>query len=916
MQPNVPGDQSVDNFTLALGSPLPTIDVEVGSNTITFAPFAKTVGGTGGCETSDYKPTNALVGFVVEDVTATSGSFRVSFEDMEQGADNDMDALGRYEYEVSGNDVTFEVTSLQASGCYIQHFGYTVSGSNNDGVYLVVRDADTSESTDPDFALDVPPGAVPGSGWDDGIALPLYSQLIFSPSTSPAAETLKSPLWYAAKWGGFNDINGDGVPQLTEWDSNGDGEPDNYFKVTDPSKMVDTLRNAFNAISEANASASSVGVTSGSLTSDSHIYETSFRSGQWYGELFSRAIDQNGNIANTVDWSANDKLTEKIATGSRTILTYKPSTQTGIPFRWPIDFTNPASDELDLSHVALLSSDPVTDMIDSKGSARLDYIRGVESENFRTREKPLGDIISSNPQIVGPPVYYYPDDWGVGEPETNAPYSTFGNTNVNRQRVVYVGANDGMLHAFDAGQYNDGEWDAGTGNEIFAYVPAAVYKELPELASKRYGHKFYVDATPRIGDAIINNEWQTVLVSGLGRGGQGIFALNVTDVGGITEATADDVVMWEFTDADDADVGYTYSSPLIARMHNGKWAAIFGNGFNATQSDGSASTHGKGAIFIVDLETGTLIRKLLTNAGDPATPNAIKAPTALDLDNDNIIDIIYAGDLAGQVSKYDVRSSSPSQWSRIGDDFFQTSDQNGSPAAITAEIAAGSHPTGEGILVYLTSGKYLEPSDQENTDQLNRIYALWDKQPFSATNVTANFAAGQMLQQSITTEKFVSFDSDHDGNNDSQAEIRESTELAINWEVHYGWYMNLNYPSINGERAITPPLLRENKVLISTQIPQGDSCTPEQDGWLMILDAASGSMPGAAIDLDGNGSYTEDEILSGMRGLNNPLASPTIVSSQFDDTVLTNDVNGEGSSSSSLDAITRNGRISWRELEP
>ncbi|MBX2886189.1 MAG: fimbrial assembly protein, partial [Granulosicoccus sp.] len=114
MQPNVPGDQSVDNFTLALGSPLPTIDVEVGSDTITFAPFAKTVGSTGGCETSDYKPTNALVGFVVEDVTATSGSFRVSFEDMEQGADNDMDALGRYEYEVSGNDVTFEVTSLQA----------------------------------------------------------------------------------------------------------------------------------------------------------------------------------------------------------------------------------------------------------------------------------------------------------------------------------------------------------------------------------------------------------------------------------------------------------------------------------------------------------------------------------------------------------------------------------------------------------------------------------------------------------------------------------------------------------------------------------------------------------------------------------------------------------------------------------
>lgn len=918
LQPNVNGEQTVGNFVLALGSPLPTIDIDVNGSQVTFAPFAKTVGGCGLPSNGplNYYPTNAIVGFVVEEKSDTRGSFRVSFEDMEQGADNDMDALSRYEYDVVGNEVVFKITSMQASGCYIQHMGYTVSGTSADGVYLVVRDSDTQSHKDPDYSLDVPPGELPGGDWDDDTHLPLVSERRFTPSATPAAQVLKSPLWYAAKWGGFNDLNNDAVPQAREWDSNGDGEPDNYFRVTDPSRMVQTMRTVFDAISEASADASSVGVSGGSLSTDSRIYEASFRSGKWYGELTSRGIDSEGTLSNTTDWTVNTPLSQQIAANSRSILTYKPSTRTGVAFQWPTDPENPTLTELDLSQVDALSRDPITDELDAKGADRLNYVRGNPVDGFREREKPLGDIVHSMPQLVGPPTFYYPDNWGAGMPETDNPYSAFGKLHADRQRVVYVGANDGMLHAFDAGEYLNGQWTAGDGSEIFAYVPSSVYGELPELTDINYQHKFYVNATPRIGDVVINDEWRTVLISGLGRGGQGIFALDVTSVDSTSETDAEDIVLWEFTDEDDPDLGYTYTSPLIARMHNGRWAAIFGNGFNALEADGNQSSNGKGAIYIVDIETGTLLSKMLTNAGYQAEPNGVNAPTAVDLDNDNIVDIIYAGDLAGRLTKYDVRSSNPASWSRISDQMFAIQDDQYVHRPITSEVSVGSHPTGEGVMIYLASGKYLEPSDQQNSSDLNRIVALWDKDPFVDPNLLYPFRIGKMLQQSITSESTVSYDTDNDGTDDTSLRVRKSSQHEIDWDNHLGWYMDLDHPYLVGEQVINKPLLRDGKLLVSTHIPTGNECTPDQLGWLMIFDATSGAMLPPSIDLNRDGSFGSDEQLSGVQGISNPLASPTIVSAQHEDVILTSKDDGSGSSSTTLDASDQNGRLSWRELKP
>jgi len=918
LQPTIAGKQNVGNFTLALGSQVPTIDIKVNDADISFAPFGKSVRGCGRDTFPNYKPSNSIVNFTVEEITNTSGSFRVSFEDMEQGADNDLDALIRYEYAVVDDNVDFTVTSVSAAGCFQQHLGYTVSGTTADGVYLVVRDADTSPGNDVDYELDVPPGATPGSSWNDGTSLPLTSTIRFTPSTTPTAKALKSPLWYAAKWGGFDDTNEDSIPQKLEWDSNEDGEPDNYFKVTDPSKIAKTLRNTFNAISEANASASAVGVSGGSLSNGARIYEASFRSGKWYGELTSRAIDEDGVIADAADWDVNAPLTLKINADTRKILTYKPSTETGIAFRWPADSNNMTNSELDPVQVDALSRDPITDELDLQGATRMNYLRGNAVDGYREREKPMGDIINSKPQLVGPPVYFYPDDWGIGAPETDTPYSTFGKAQANRQRVVYVGANDGMLHAFNAGEYESGAWSAGNGSELFAYVPSSVYTELPELTSSAYRHKYYVNATPTIGDAIINGNWATVLVSGLGRGGQGIFALDVTSVSSVSEDAADDTVMWEFTDKDDEDLGYTFTSPMIVRMHNGKWAAVFGNGYNATEPDGATSSSGKGAIFIVDLESGVLIKKMFTNAGSTAIPNGVNAPTTVDLDGDNIVDVIYTGDLAGELTKYDVSSTNPDNWSRVGDSIMTITDEALESRSISSQLAVGSHPTGEGVIVYTGTGKYLEPSDHQNSTALNRLVAVWDKDPFADSNMDTAEYARKMVEQEIISEASVGFDTNGDGNDDTSMFVRKGSAKTIDWDTNYGWYMNLklNTGDPEGEQIIAKPVLRDGRLIVSTHIPTGSECSPDQLGWLMILDAASGAMMPPSIDLNDNGSFESAEKILGVRGISNPLAAVTIATAYNEDRIITNNGADTGAKSIILNASTRNGRVSWRELEP
>ncbi|MGB6377544.1 MAG: fimbrial protein, partial [Syntrophobacteria bacterium] len=272
--------QKVLTYTVGLASPLPKIEISLGNpvKTITLVPFAKSVGDTCGDfdvpnAQGQFQPTNTIVDFYVESITPTSGQFRINYEDVEQAADHDMDAIARYSYIVLKADgITPAATpeegamvriivdgGVYASGCIIQHLGYIISGTTKDGTYLEVRDADTPAAMDEptggngdvDYFLDTPPGEDPGGTWDDNTILPTAASRVFTPGATAGAELLKNPLWYAAKWGSFLDHNSNGIPDLpAEWDENEDGNPDNYFYVQNPLLLERNLNRAFLAILE------------------------------------------------------------------------------------------------------------------------------------------------------------------------------------------------------------------------------------------------------------------------------------------------------------------------------------------------------------------------------------------------------------------------------------------------------------------------------------------------------------------------------------------------------------------------------------------------------------------------------------------------------------------------------------------
>lgn len=862
------GEQKMSTFSVALASPLPKIEIPVNGQTITLVPFAKSVGGCFDIngDKGEFQPTNQIVDFYAETITSDYGKFRINYEDVEQGADHDMDAIVVYEYRVKDDgNIDITLNSTYAAGCIIQHMGYVISGTTADGVYLEVRDKDTDPTEDVDYFLDTPPGATPGNGWQDRKPLPPTATSpsairTFEPGNTSAATLLKDPLWYAAKWGSFSDRNKDDIPQGTEWDINNDNTPDNYFLVTNALTLEDQLTKAFDEIIEQTSSNSSVALNTGSISTDSHLYQARFNSGTWTGQLLSFSINSDGSLG-AKNWEAAELL-DKVSSDDRKIVTYKPSTGEGIPFRWPENPDSPTASELDMDQSTALNTD-------DRGSERLDYIRGKGISGFRERAHKLGDIVHSSPVYVGTaPEFRYPDTL-----ET-ASYSTF-KENASRDAMVYVGANDGMLHAFDA----------LTGEERFAYVPNAVIKGLNQLSDPNYNHRYYVDGTPTVVDAFFGNGWHTLLAGGLRGGGQGIFALDVTappDTSA-TENSLASKVLWEFTDADDPagdpvlgdpDLGYTFSEPNIIRMHHGKWAVVFGNGYNNTENDGSFSfsTTGNAVLYIVDAETGTLVKKIDTGVGftdDPTDgnrPNGLATVAPVDTNGDFIVDYIYGGDLFGNLWKFDVTATNSSGWKvSYGEPLFTAQAADGSYQPITTRPQVGRHPTEiDSFMVYFGTGKYIETNDDSPIGQTTQtFYGIWDKNPEPGDKKPPfkAFTREDLLQQKITKEVAQSFDTDGDSVNDTVSEFRVTTENPIDWGTHQGWYLDLintedgntnNY----GEKQVTDPILRNGRIIFTTLIPSDELCDFGGTGWLMELDAASGArLPFSLFDSDKNGIF-------------------------------------------------------------
>ncbi|MEO7775719.1 MAG: PilC/PilY family type IV pilus protein [Steroidobacteraceae bacterium] len=852
LQNTVAGEQKLQTFSVALASPLPQISIPVpGGKRVTLVPFAKSVGGNGyGIDPNgSFQPTNQVVDFYVDNIAAdgSSGKFRVNFEDVEQGADHDMDAIALYEYSISGSTITVKVTSEYAAGGIIQHMGYVISGTDADGTYLVVRDRDTAEANDPNYSLDRP---------NDAAALPLESTRTFTPGSSTGAGLLKDPLWYAAKWGGFRDDNKNGLPDPNEWDEDGDGDPDNYFLVTNALTLKDQLTKAFNDILNRAGSASSASVNSGAISSDTLIFQAKFNSQFWGGELLAFPISLTGVIGSQV-WNAKDSMP---IPANRKIFTPN-SGLTAVAGRnlhkTAVAFTNGT---LDATRKTQLTGSDVVD--------KIDYLRGDRSQEklangsgtYRRRESSLGDIVNSSPVYVGAPNFRYPDSL-----ET-VTYSSFKAAKAGRQKMVYVGANDGMLHAFTAGN------TATDGKEAFAYIPAAVFPSLYKLTQPGYSHLFYADGSPTVIDAFYGSAWHTVLVSGLNKGGQGVFALDVTDPGSIT--ANGNALLWEFTDQTDVDLGYTYSRPAVVKMKDGVWAAVFGNGYNNTattdnagNTDTRVSATGNAVLYIVNIQTGELIRKIDTGVGTSADPlaqtrpNGLATPAMVDNDNDGVIDFAYAGDLFGNLWKFDLTSTSSGSWdvAYAGAPLFVATGPDGlTRQPITERPVVSRGPNGIGTMVLFGTGKFLEPDDRNiSLLKTQSFYGVFDRNT-GLTDVVAGRA--NLTQQSILAEETVTIaGTDALGNNTSgTTKIRVTSKNAPDYATKKGWYIDLVSPTngFEGEMQVSDPLFRNGRVIFTTLIPDTDLCAYGGRSWLMEMDALSGTrLDYSPFDLNNDGTF-------------------------------------------------------------
>jgi len=960
------GKQNIDTIAVALASPLPRIEIPVAGKIVTLVPFAKSVYRNAAIDYSigAFQPTNQIVDFFVETMANTGpgnmdaginggrpyGKFAINYEDVEQGADHDMDAIVEYTVWVTATDeLKVRLNSVYAAGSIVQHMGYVISGTTKDGTYLEVRDADTAHPTnssnpafDTDYFLDTPPGtdavAVPVAGgpWADNALLPLDTTRTFTVGSSVSASFVKHPpLWYAAKWS-MTDDNENGILETSEWDSDTNGDPDGYFLVTNAGKLEQQLEKAFSEVLARTSSAAAAATNSTRLDANTKLYQARFTTANWEGQFRAYSIDATGTIASTHQWDAATLIP---AEASRNIYSYNPVTDDGI------EFSNTASN-LSANQLAELDKD-VNNNIDSLAADRVSYLRGDQTKElkntsgvFRNRASLMGDVINSDPWFVsGIGNFGYSRLPGI----EGSSYAHFRISKSIRVPAIYFGANEGMLHAINA---NDGA-------ELFTYVPDAVIGSLNKLTSPLYGctengcipHRYFVDGPAKSADAYVNlgsgAEWHTILVGTLGAGGKGIFALDITNpehtattgISGVSNSSlsafSESNILWEISPTQptqsqtkhDNDLskiqnhlGYTISQASIVRMNNGKWAAIVANGYD--------SNNNKAVLFIIDIETGEIMKMINTGEGSSSSPNGLSTPIVIDNNGDRMIDTIYAGDLRGNLWKFDVRDSIKANWGvadvvsggNAKDPLFIATDSAGTRQAITGKPQIGNHPDG-GKMVYFGTGKYYAVGDQivASPAKVHTFYGIRDQGAQVASR--SNLQQQEILYE-LTKSSWA-------------LDIRVLSDTTVDYTSKQGWYMDLISPGnpqiAQGERVVGAPLLRDGRIIFTTLIPTPDPCGWGGDSWFIEMDAIHGGALDEGvfgedyeyemIDIDADG--TPDKVyVSGVKvhGIGIVKASSQL---QMDDNKEKIYLPGSNAQTGTLDGLSSDpdGRQSWQQIQ-
>ncbi len=863
------GREVVKTHGVTLQPAIPQITVQVPDDTskkITILPACTSITSGANCSIVDFKISEQLfnvtlgataytgVKAVLNNKKVNMGRLYVNWEDSEQGGDYDMDMWGMVDYWVaSDGTVIVQTDVIHAAASHVIGFGYIVNGTQTDGLYI--------DSGINGYNLY---GCTSCQGGDGAFAREFKAG-------DSAADVLQPPLYFAAKWGGFererlvkDGVDADGVDKMVKkvlsyppkvldsdrYETSTWAEPENYFYSTNPSQLVDGIKALMAKMSNDDGSGSAVATNSTRTEGERYVYQARFKGEDWSGQVLAYNMDKDGNVLTaSPKWDTDNTLGFPADHLTRKIYTYNDSSSKGVEFLWG---------SLSADQQSVFRGDPTNDAdtLNEDDAAlaeeKLNWIRGHEektSSKFRSREVLLGDIVNSDPAYAGQQKYSWhrlPVTYDVNGAVTSDKYgaTTYKSYVADKKSsdarvpMLLVGANDGMLHVLNA----------NTGDELFSYVPRGVLEKLRHIPNHEYlspGNHFYtMDGSMFVGDVYVGGSWKTYAVGSLGAGGKGIFVLDLTDIDKNGNGfDPEKHVILDTTSKQISELGHVLGRPIIAPMKDGKWYVIFGNGVE--------SATGKSQLMLIDLSTKTVIAKDISGSS-----GGLMAPALLP-NNDMIIEYAYAGDKNGKLWKFDLSDANPGKWDIAfnGAPFVVLTDKNNKAQPITAaptlglRFAQGAIPAA--TMVYLGTGQYIYNGDNVPSSVVQSFYGLADEEGASkalgswasATDRDKLLHKKEITKEGLNAAKTRSI-------REVTGEGRDTTNASdkkVDWATKKGWYLDLIPPSgtAEGEMVISKPLLLYDRLIFPTLIPSDQSCKAGGRGWIMDL-AAVGDRYGSA----------------------------------------------------------------------
>ena len=459
--------------------------------------------------------------------------------------------------------------------------------------------------------------------------------------------------------------------------------------------------------------------------------------------------------------------------------------------------------------------------------------------------KPLGDIINSTPKIVGAPPYFYNfDGYRVFKYDTDVRA---------RDTLAYVGSNDGALHALNLDD----------GVERWRYYPESVRDELDQaltvpnkdMCAPSYCHSFLVDGSPEAADIYNGTDWKTIVMTGLGRGGEAFFTLDVTYGNNMGAATTNNSsLLWEFDEIDAPELGLATSHPTITRTGGAVWGAFFGSGDGinvVVQANKKAYLFGVNAWNMGYIWKDSAVADTFKIKLSDTIDNTPNSPLCINLvDDDFQIDHIYIGDLYGDMFR--VNHVGNGEQPAVATFFDSVNTDHSTPITGKAGFGYGGDDDKDNFLdawIYFGTGQYKEQIDKTTSDQ-QYFFGLKDLEASSSYIMTDLVP--------LTTDLITASALDSDGNVVAGTENIYRTINGTN-SLNGSWVLSLYDPSTASERSLNQPLVVGGVVFFTTFIPDSDVCEGNGDAYLFALDMETGLPAEGIFDINKDGLYDDND---------------------------------------------------------